>query len=94
MASLERLTGRVPQHPERSNRNAVATATTSRTLIPDMYLTLRRLAAARPTTDELSGTALKEFRPSPIVRPVRMIECIQNLMGSRRHLSSSHQFVV
>ena len=50
----QNLSGEVPPHPERSNRNAVATATTSRTLIPDMCLTPRRFAATRPTTDELS----------------------------------------
>jgi hypothetical protein len=37
------ISGQVPQHPERSKRNAVATATTSRTLIPDMCPTSHRV---------------------------------------------------
>jgi hypothetical protein len=41
------LTGQVPQHPERSKRNAVATATTSRTLIPDMCPTSHRVDGTR-----------------------------------------------
>jgi hypothetical protein len=69
----------VPQHPERSNRNAVATATTPRTLIPDMCLTPRRFAATCPTTNESPGTPRKEFRSSRVVPPARMLQCIQNL---------------
>src|SRR5512135_2852345 len=41
------LNGQVPQHPERSKRNTVATTTTSRTLMPYMCPTSHRISEAR-----------------------------------------------
>src|SRR5512135_3609256 len=57
----QRVRGQVPQHPERSKRSTVATATTSRTLMPYMCPTSHRIGWGTDPHQIIRGTAWRGF---------------------------------